>query len=100
MRELVRALRETPEWPGLTPDARHVALTLAVYVLVDDPVSSRMGIEGLARHTGLPEARVQVCLRELQRVGLIKRYKPEPYRTRITTFTVPLPARASHGSGS
>jgi hypothetical protein len=89
--DLLLALRQSPVWTGLRPNCRHIALTLAIHVMPGDPMSTRMGIEGLARHTGLHMVEVQVRLRELQRVGLIKRSKPLRGAALVTTFTLDLP---------
>lgn len=98
---LILGLRQTTVWTGLPPNSRHLALTLAVHVTAADPMTTLMGVEGLARHTGLTSADVQVGLRKLQRAGVIRRWRRAPGGPIVTTFTVTLPTRVpAFSSGS
>lgn len=90
---LILGLRQAPIWTGLPANSRHIALTLAIHVTAEDPKTTLMGVEGLARHTGLSSTDVQVGLRKLIRAGVIRRWKRVPGGPVVTTFMVALPAR-------
>lgn len=95
MIDLLRDLRQSPLWTGLHTNARHVALTLAIHTKGNSRITS-MGLEGLARHTGLSPAVAGRSVKELLRAGVITRTR-SPGGPIVTTFVV---ARAERSSAA